>query len=220
MGIIYFFLLIIYVSLSSLICSLVKKFTNNIWYYRMTIVFLILLPTYDIIITKSLLFYYSNFTETEKIYKKVESIDSIYFEDKIRHPKGYNESNIETDIDYYLLKKNLFNKIEFYNSDNKIISIEKNNNILTQNYLNEKTANYTLIFRKNNLSVIISYFLINYELVIINNINNEILGIQKKYIGKPYNMWFSSVFGIDVKTDSCCNTNDINLINGVINGKY
>jgi len=101
MGMVIFLGLAIYIAISIVIYKAIKKL-NNILVNRLTLAILILLPTYDIIITNILSAYYCNTSPNPKTYieKKVEYPISIYWEDNV-YP-GFNKADRELMIKNYL----------------------------------------------------------------------------------------------------------------------
>lgn len=85
MGMILIFFWGLYIAAAVGIYFLVKHFILNKWVHRIVLVFLILLPTYDIIITNILGAYYCNAEPNPKTFikKKVEYPESIYWESQI-----------------------------------------------------------------------------------------------------------------------------------------
>jgi len=126
MGIILIFFWGLYIAVAVGIYFLVKRFILNKWIDRIVLVFLILLPTYDIIITNVLGAYYCNADPNPKTFikKKVEYPESIYWEDNVY--QGFNEENRKRMISNYLdgihLKKMALNgedgKIYVYHYEN------------------------------------------------------------------------------------------------------
>lgn len=85
MGMILIFFWGLYIAAAVGIYFLVKHFILNKWVHRIVLVFLILLPTYDIIITNVLGAYYCKADPNPKTFikKKVEYPESIYWEDNV-----------------------------------------------------------------------------------------------------------------------------------------
>jgi hypothetical protein len=219
MGMAYLLMLIVYIGVSVGIYKLVTKPTSKRWIKGSLVAFFVLLPTYDIIITKALLFYYCNYTEKEKVYKTVENPESVYFEDKVSYSEGYSKTSMRIDSEYYLLKKHLFNAIEFYGPDNTVIHVEEKDGKLIQTILNKPTAQYSIIFQEIPVPPIISSFIVfSYELAMIDNKDKTKIGMQKSYVGKVYNMWLQDILKVDVQRDGCMQHNDTKLIEGITNG--
>lgn len=82
MGVAYLIALIIYVLIALVIYKIFKKITDNKIILKLVIAFFILLPTYDIIIGNALKFYYYNFTEMERINKKIERPEVVLYQEE------------------------------------------------------------------------------------------------------------------------------------------
>ena len=82
MGVAYLIALIIYVLIALVIYKIFKKITDNKIILKLVIAFFILLPTYDIIIGNALKFYYCKFTEMERINKKIERPELLYYKEE------------------------------------------------------------------------------------------------------------------------------------------
>jgi hypothetical protein len=187
MGMAYLLMLIVYIGVSVGIYKLVTKPTSKRWIKGAVIAFFVLLPTYDIIITKALLFYYCNYTEKEKVYKTVENPESVYFEDKNDFPDGYPEKLQKLDIDNFIKHGNL-KSIEFHGGEGEIIQYikDKKQNIFKKILETDKpNSNFSRIKKRVN-----GYFVktITYEFYDLNK--KELLGYVKGYYGKVPNMFF------------------------------
>jgi len=131
MGIILIFFWGLYIAVAVGIYFLVKRFILNKWVDRIVLVFLILLPTYDIIITNVLGAYYCNADPNPKTFikKKVEYPESIYWEDNI-YP-GFSSEDRKLMIMNYLDGKHL-QKMALNGDDGKIYVYEVNSSAVWQ----------------------------------------------------------------------------------------
>lgn len=100
MGMIVGFFYLVYIIFCKLIYAAVKKSTNKKWIKNLTICIFILIPTYDIIITNILGFYYCNTMPKPYIKETVEYPESIYFENNVIG--GYDEKAQKYMIEKYL----------------------------------------------------------------------------------------------------------------------
>jgi hypothetical protein len=82
MGVAYLIALIIYVLIALAIYKIFKKITDNKIILKLVIAFFVLLPTYDIIIGNALKFYYCKFTDMEKINKKIERPEVVFYQEE------------------------------------------------------------------------------------------------------------------------------------------
>jgi len=82
MGVAYLIALIIYVLIALAIYKIFKKIIDNKIILKLVIVFFVLLPTYDIIIGNALKFYYCKFTDMEKINKKIERPEIVFYQEE------------------------------------------------------------------------------------------------------------------------------------------
>lgn len=85
MGMILGFFLVAYIAIAVGIYLFIKHYVGMKWVNRITLAILILIPTYDIIITNILGVYYCNSEPNPKTFikKKVEYPISIYWEDNV-----------------------------------------------------------------------------------------------------------------------------------------
>lgn len=83
MGFFYLGLLIVYLLISSLVVWLVKKFINRRWLTALTVAFVVLFPTYDILMQGVLLAYYGKTRPLLEIKRTVDVPGSVYWEDNV-----------------------------------------------------------------------------------------------------------------------------------------
>lgn len=102
MGMILGFFLLIYILVAIGIYKLTKRFSRRKWVHHIILAILILIPTYDIIITNLLGAYYCLSSPHPKTYitEKVEYPKSIYWEDNV-YP-GFSEEDRKLMITNYL----------------------------------------------------------------------------------------------------------------------
>ncbi len=218
MGMILIFFWGLYIAAAVGIYFLVKRFILNKWVHRIVLVFLILLPTYDIIITNALGFYYCNAEPNPKTFikKKVEYPESIYFEDNIFG--GFDAEDRKLMVKNYLdgvhLKTMALNgndgKIYVYETNSsiweKLKPLEKERsqsyydmaNTIVQNIMQTSEEsyakqsmpkiNYTVTFDEAKLNTFARKFLYSDETKIINNSTNETIAYNRQYIRFFYNI--------------------------------
>ena len=191
MGILYLIAFVVYIVVAVAIYKVVKQELEDKWASRLILAFLILLPTYDIIITKALLFYYCNFTETEKVYRTVENPESVYFEDKIIKHGRYDQSSINMEAKMYLIEYHTLKSIEFYNGKNSILHYEVNNQgkIVTSN-IHTPLAKYHVYRRVRHINSFVDNFLYTRNIIIKDIRNNKTIADLNTYNPKYYNFMF------------------------------
>jgi len=185
MGILYLIAFIAYIAVAVAIYKAVKQQLQDKWASRLILAFLILLPTYDIIITKALLFYYCNFTETEKVYRTVENPESVYFENKADYPNGYPEWEQKIFVGMYLTRGKL-TSLEMYAGKNKIIKYFKDTKIKKEILPIENISSKFSRIKKEIDGLFIDTII--YEFYDLSN--QELLGYVKGYYGKTPNIFF------------------------------
>lgn len=182
MGIAYFLILIVYVIVAVGVYHLVEKFTAKTWIKRLLIAFFILLPTYDIIITKALLFYYCNFTETEKVYRTVENPESVYIE-----TDGTYSSYLNYPKQYIL--EHLVSKLQVKNENGFVSEFILANSTIQENPILIANATYKIQIKSEKLNSWLDHFIREKQIMIITDSkNNEILGEAISYIAQYPNI--------------------------------
>jgi hypothetical protein len=189
MGMAYLLMLIVYIGVSVGIYKLVTKPTSKRWIKGAVIAFFVLLPTYDIIITKALLFYYCNYTEKEKVYKTVENPESVYFEDAIPVLKPTPKYMKTYVLENYLQQISSLKFVELYNGQNSILHYELDNNgdIVTKE-LKEPTACYHVYRRVLHINGFADSFLHTRGVLIKDAKTNKIIADLKTYNAHYYNI--------------------------------
>lgn len=197
MGILYLVAFAIYIVIAVVIYKAVKQLKDK-WASRLILAFLILLPTYDIIITKALLFYYCNFTETEKVYRTIENPESVYFENKVDYPNGYPERRQNFYVDSFFNRGKL-TSLEMYVGRNKVIKYFKDTKIKKEILPVEKISSMFSRVKKE----IDGFFIdtIIYEFYDLNN--HQLLGYIKLYYGRTPNIFFITPTGSKALGGSC-----------------
>ena len=152
MGMILGFFLFMYILVSVAIYRLTKRKTTNKWKHRIVLSILILIPTYDIIITNFLAEYYCLTTPHTHISKKVQYPESIYWENNIFG--GFDASERKLMTRNYLDGVHL--KTMALNGDDGKVYVYYYENISTEYYLlrnefNISSKKYTQC--KNDLHV-------------------------------------------------------------------
>ncbi|PSM51234.1 putative membrane protein [Campylobacter blaseri] len=117
------FFYLIYILVAKFIYKLTKRFTQKKWIRHTVLATLILIPTYDIIITNIVGAIYSIYPKPYYINKKVEYPMSIYWEDNI-YP-GFNKEDRELMIESYLDGVHL-KTMALNGDDGKIYTYEAN----------------------------------------------------------------------------------------------
>lgn len=191
------------------------KLINNkigLWFSIALGVFLMLLATYDIIITNILSSYYCSQEPNPKtdIKKKVEYPESICWEDNV-YP-GFNAEYRKLMIMNYLDGVHL-KKMALNGDDGKIYIYEINKNIFkdlkydkqykniyeqyaqiilkTQKVYSKQTMpkmNYTVTFNEVELHPFARKFLYSDETKVIENTTNEVIAYNRRYMRFFYNL--------------------------------
>lgn len=218
MGMILIFFWGLYIAAAVGIYFLVKHFILNKWVHRIVLVFLILLPTYDIIITNVLGAYYCKADPNPKTFikKKVEYPESIYWEDNVY--QGFNAEDRKRMIENYLDGVHL-KTMALNGNDGKIYVYEANSSIweklkplekersqsyydmadtIAQNIMqtSEKSytkqsmpkINYTVTFNEVKLNPFARKFLYSDEIKVIDNKTNEVIAYNRRYMRFFYNI--------------------------------
>lgn len=202
MGMAYLLILIVYVGVAVVIYKVIKRSTEKVWIKRLVIAFLILLPTYDIIITKALLFYYCKCTETEKVYQTVENPESVYFEDKVVYPGGYSEKTQKLLVDIYLLHNGNLKSFEVRTQKGTMVKYIKADDGRVEKYVipqNQPTAKYSVVTTSDYINSYIKET--RYEYFDLEN--KRLLGYIKGYYGKTPNIAFITATGSDTLGGDC-----------------
>ena len=182
MGIAYLLILIAYIGVTVGIYKIIKRFTQKVWIKRLVIAFFILLPTYDIIITQALLFYYCNFTEKEKVYQTVENPQSVYIETDgtyssyLNYPKQYVLDNFV----YELQVKNKDCSISDFSLMDGIVHEKKNSFI---------HADYLIKIESKKMPFLLRHFIDSKQKITISALkDNKVLGEAIRYISQYPNI--------------------------------
>jgi|GEM_PF-2884572 hypothetical protein len=202
MGMAYLLILIVYVAIAISIYKIIKRFTEKVWIKRLVIAFFILLPTYDIIITQALLFYYCNFTEKEKVYERVENPESVYIEDAIPTLKSVSKSDKEFMPKQYLQKKHSLQSLELYNGEKSVLhySLDADGNIVVAE-LEKPIARYGVYRRVLYKNWFIDRFLLIRNIVIKDMRTNTVVADLTTYNPRDYN--FIVIKGSSVLQPGC-----------------
>jgi len=99
-GFFYLGLLIVYVLCSFVLIWLAKKIFKRRWLTTLTVVFVVLFPTYDMLLQSMLLKYYSSTRTLQQIKRTVEVPGSVYWEDNVW--PGYDDKYRLWMIDHLL----------------------------------------------------------------------------------------------------------------------
>lgn len=198
------------------IYKLTKKYSVNKWIHRGVLVILILIPTYDIILTNILGGYYCLTTPSTYVNKKVEYPLSIYWEDNI-YP-GFSAEDRKLMIINYLDGKHL-QAMALNGDDGKIYVYEVNasiwepikplehergqkyfdtikaigDTIIRQNqkiYTKEMMPkmNYAVTFNEVKLNPLSRKFLYSDETKIIDNTTQRTIAYNRRYMRFFYNI--------------------------------
>jgi len=196
MGIAYFIVYGAYSLIVYTIYKSMKKGGASKLIRRVVLAFFILLPTYDIIISNILKYYYCNFTELEKINRKIDRPEVIFVEDiKTTFNKKYNLMDAESYISFLGLK---FIQIKRKN-DNVHTYYAKGEYIDHNGYIRKhieeivnykKTVRYKIIEDSLELPWFINKFLWGRKTKIIDLENNTTIALSKAINHKKYNFIF------------------------------
>lgn len=217
MGMILPFLLLIYIVVSIGIYKFTKRNSPEKWVHRSVLTLLILIPTYDILLTYIFAGCYCLTTPSTYIKEKDSFPKSIYFEDNI-YP-GFSKSDRKIMIENYLDGKHL-KTMALNGDDGKIYVYSANENdwntskaikarkiqgnywdmlVLETNHIYATTEkvytketmpkmNYTVIYQEDPLPFIVNSFLHRDNVKIIKNSTNEIIGYNRRIMNFFYNI--------------------------------
>lgn len=214
MGMIMIVLWMLYILLAVGIYKLTKRYSTNRWIHRSVLAILILIPTYDIIITNILGGYHCLTTPNAYVTKKVEYPLSIYWEDNV-YP-GFSAEDRKLMIINYLdgahLKSMALNgdngKVYVYRLDKpmweevkKEFDASKYKNIYEQyaRYVMETSEriytketmpkmNYTVRFDEIRLDPLSRKFLYADETTIIDTSTKETIAYNRRIMHFFYNI--------------------------------
>lgn len=217
MGMVIIFFLFLYVIAAVAVIVLVRRFvTTNRWVTAVLLTIVLLLPTYDIIITNVLGAYYCSQDPNPKtlIKKKIKYPISIYFTSSIT--SGMDKEGMKPMIINYLdgvhLKTMAINgddgKVYVYHLDRPVweqikreFDASKYKNIYDQyaQYIIDSSEkiytketmpkmNYTVTFDEVKLSTLHSKFLYSDETKIIDNNTSEVIAYNRRYMRFFYNI--------------------------------
>lgn len=234
MGMFIGFFLLIYILVAIGVYKLTKRFSQQKWVHRMVLATLILIPTYDIIITNTLGAYHCLTTPSSYISKKVENPESIYWEDNV-YP-GFNEEDRKLMITNYLDGKHLKTmalngddgKVYVYTLEspmweeikhefNNEKTLEKARNKYVELIVHEEhiytkdtmpKTNYTVTFDEVKLNPLSRMFLYSDETKIMDNNTNETIAYNRRVMRFFYNVFPDLVLGNRYyQQDSVCGSN-------------
>lgn len=200
----------LYILPAVFIYKLIKRYSVNQWIHRSILAILILVPTYDIILTNILGGYYCLITPSTYINKKVEYPLSIYWEDDV-YP-GFSAEDRKLMIINYLDGKHL-KKMALNGDDGKIYVFEakegdfksfKYDEKFENRYAqyasiimnNEKVytketmpqMNYTVQFDEIKLNPLSQKFIYADETRVIDNNTSETIAYNRRYMPFWYNV--------------------------------
>lgn len=221
MGMILGFFLLVYILVAVGVYKFTKRFSRTKWMHHIVLSMLILIPTYDIIITNVLATYYCLATPSTYVNKKVQYPQSIYWEDNV-YP-GFTKEDRKLMIINYLdgeyLKTIALNgddgKIYLYHLERpmweqikKEFNAKKYKDIYDQYaqtimdksqvvYTKETMPkmNYTVTFDEVKLNPFSRKFLYSDETKIIDNNTSEVIAYNRKYMRFFYNIAPDFVMG-------------------------
>ncbi len=211
MGMVLAFFIAVYI----LICVLIYKFiitkkTDKKWIKIVSIIIFTLIPTYDIIITNLLGFYYCNTAPKPFIKEIVEYPQSIYFENKSKKRVFYSKDSLienylnglnlkslallDKDNRIYLYTATKYDWKEFYDTaDLEVIEVIKNrikkNTEQIYTIKNAPKLNYTVRFSDIALNKFTSLFLIGFKTEIFDNSTSELIAYDENYYKFYYNFF-------------------------------
>jgi hypothetical protein len=217
MGMILGFFLVAYIAIAVGIYLFIKHYVGMKWVNRITLAILILIPTYDIIITNVLAGYYCFTTPSTYINKKVEYPESIYWNNSVA--SGLDQNGRKMMIRRYLdgvhLKKMALNgkdgKIYVYEIDSSAVwqplkalkydsgkeyfdmvnKIAENIMQTSQKIYIKETMpkmKYTVTFDEVKLNSFSRKFLYAEEIKVIDNKTNEVIAYNRRYMHFFYNI--------------------------------
>lgn len=218
MGMVLGFFLLLYIIVAIVIYKVIKRSTkDDKFIHRLIIVIIFLIPTYDIIIGNALQFYYCKFTEMEKINKKIERPEVVFYQEEKPFSKyeyavskagtylGYIKAiQIETEdgILHEFRTKNYIKPIKLEN----VFEVDKNT-IRKSNFMIKRTT--------CNIPKLFENFLWCSKVEIINEDNN-VIAWSREIDTKQYN--FDIFYGFRGK--ACGGTTEgWDLLNKIIIGE-
>lgn len=209
-------IILAYIAVALLLIWLVKRFIQKKWLNNVVTVVLILLPFYDIILTKIFGNYYCMTEPNPKTYIKhtVENPSSIYWEDRI-YP-GYTKEDRELMIMNYLdgvhlqimalndangsihlyraTKKDWQKTNAITEKGSKYYSImkEEAQSIIKHGEIYSKSSmpkmDYTITLTDKPLPLFVNRFLYRDEVTITDNTNHEVIGFNQRIMKLFYNI--------------------------------
>jgi len=213
MGLIIISIWAVYIFALIILVGLVHKFiSKKLWVNIVIIIFALLVPTYDIILTNILGSYYCSQEPNPKTFikNKVEYPESIYWEDNV-YP-GFNEEDRKLMITNYLDGEHL-KKIALNGDDEKVYVYEIDKNIFkdlkydkkykniyeqyaqiilkTQKIYTKQTMpkmNYTVTFNEVELHSFARKFIYSDETKIKDNKTNEVIAQNHRLMKLFYNI--------------------------------
>jgi hypothetical protein len=208
MGMIMIVLWMLYILPAVGIYKLTKRYSTNRWIHRSVLAILILIPTYDIILTNILGGYYCLTTPSTYVNKKVEYPLSIYWNSSVT--SGLNQDGRKLMIINYLdgihLKKMALNgddgKVYVYHLDKPMLEeikkefdstkykdvydqytmyvIDKSEKVYTKQTMPK--MNYTVTFDEIRLNPLSRKFLYSDETKVIDNNTGEVIAYNRRYM--------------------------------------
>ena len=220
MGMVYLIALIIYVGIVVLIYKIIRKFIKNKIILKLVIAFFVVLPTYDIIVGNALKFYYCKFTDMEKINKKIERPEVVFYQEEEPFSKyeyvlskagtylGYIKAIQMETKDGILHEFRAKNYIKPINLEN-VFEVDKNT-IKKSNFMIRRTT--------CNIPKLFESFLWCSKVEIINEDNN-VIAWSREINTKKYNFIFIDT-GYFLRGKTCGGTTEgWNLLNKMIIGE-
>lgn len=232
MGMFIGFFLLIYIFVAIGVYKLTKRFSQPTWIHRSVLVILILIPTYDIIITNILGAYHCFTTPSTYISKKVEYPKSIYWEDNV-YP-GFSAEDRKLMIMNYLDGIHL-KTMALHGDDGKIYTYETNTSVWEklkplekergQPYYDRVNAivqhimetseriytketmpkmNYTVTFDEIELNPLSRKFLYSDETKVIDNNTKETIAYNRRYMRFFYNVFYPAGGNMFYEQHSMC----------------
>lgn len=218
MGMLIGFFLLIYILVAIGVYKLTIRYSQQKWVQRFVLAILILVPTYDIILTNILGGYYCLATPSTYISKKVENPQSIYWEDNV-YP-GFNKEDRKLMIMNYLDGVHL-NTMALNGDDGKIYTYETNASVWEplkpldkergQSYYDMVNAiaqhimetseeiytketmpktNYTVTFDEIQLNPLSRKFLYSDETKVIDNQTSKTIAYNRRIMRFFYNVFY------------------------------
>jgi len=210
MGIAYFIVYGAYSLIVYTIYKSMKKAGASKLIRRVVLAFFILLPTYDIIISNVLKYYYCNFTELEKINRKIDRPEVVFVDNK-----RYKYEKTPIIVKRYLRYVDIV-KINMRDKKNYAFRYDDKKTIIRNQ--TTKFSRYTQIYKDLELPFFINIFLKGTSNQLIDNKTGEILGWSKSIWKKKYNFIFIDT-GYFLNDKSCGEYVYYNLLKKVIKGE-